>query len=122
VLISGAEVRLGLSVWHFDCGHATVRYHNAVRGVGYTRTEKVLHERHARAVPFKPTQLPNTLGCDTGDGLRSPNGLTEIALSENTPFIYWITSSAPFGRVDLAMMIRPRLGGKEPSNDANYRM
>jgi hypothetical protein len=33
----------------------------------------------------------------------------------------WITSSAPFGRVDLAMVNRPRLGGKEPS-DAYYRL
>src|SRR5467141_3786230 len=32
-----------------------------------------------------------------------------------------ITASAPFERVDLVAVGRPRLGGKEPSND-NYRL
>jgi hypothetical protein len=31
-----------------------------------------------------------------------------------------ITASAPFERVDLVVLERPRLGGKEPSDD-NYR-
>jgi hypothetical protein len=34
----------------------------------------------------------------------------------------WITSSAPFGRVDLAMVTRPRFGGKEPDDNVDYRM
>ena len=32
-----------------------------------------------------------------------------------------ITVSAPFGRVDLEALKRPRLGGKEPSDD-DYRV
>jgi hypothetical protein len=32
-----------------------------------------------------------------------------------------ITASAPFERVDLVVVGRPRLGGKEPSN-VDYRM
>src|SRR6267143_3657044 len=41
----------------------------------------------------------------------------EVAFANSDP----ITASAPFERVDLVAVGRPRLGGKEPSND-NYRL
>ncbi len=57
-----------------------------------------------------------------------PHGVTAEALASGPVSMFpisrqidWITSSAPLDRVDLAKVIRPRLGGKEPS-DAYYRL
>jgi len=76
---------------------------------------------------FEFPRLPVTLSL-AGIRLRSSpavrgrnRGLVLRRPSEPAAFIDWITSSAPLDRVDLAKVIRPRLGGKEPS-DAYYRL
>ena len=42
------------------------------------------------------------------------DGIVSVALANYN--IDWIRSSAPFERVNLVAVIRPRIGGKEPSD------
>src|SRR6266699_676221 len=56
-------------------------------------------------------KLRDELGAKLGDGLDSELGEKFDS----------ITASAPFERVNLVAVRRPRLGGKEPSN-VDYRM
>jgi hypothetical protein len=43
-----------------------------------------------------------------------------LTANANSRLVDWITWLAPFGRVDLVLVRRPRLGEKEQSHDYNW--
>src|SRR3979490_2582968 len=88
-----------------ECGSARPR-------ITRLDTSISLEGESARAYSSAASTFSSRLGASSSEGAQP-----ERAGSFCDP----ITASAPFERVDLVVVGRPRLGGKEPSND-NYRL
>src|SRR6266576_4331124 len=84
----------------------TVKRHPSVRGLCFY-------------VPLLPVDV--SLSYRQAQSFPSVESATKAESATCPDITDWITSSAPLDRVDLAKVIRPRLGGKEPS-DAYYRL